>query len=403
MLPEGLLEKLIIKNDTKIVYLILDGVGGLSLEGKEGTELQVAHKPNMDKLAEKSICGLLDPIDPGITPGSGPSHFSLFGYDPLGSNIGRGILEASGIDFPLTSKDVVARINFATIDREGRIIDRRAGRITTSDNERICAKLRDNIKLKPNIEFFVEPVKEHRAVLAFRGEGLEGDIEDTDPQKVGLFPLKPKAINHESETTAKLVSDFLSQARSILADEKKANMILLRGFAKHRVYPSMEKRFGLKSLAIATYPMYKGIARLLGMAVIPSLITIEDEFKALKEQYNNYDFFYLHIKQTDSRGEDGDFDAKVKVIEEVDEFLPRITELNPDVLVVTGDHSTPARLAGHSWHPLPVILNSKFCRVDQVTRFDEISCIQGGLGRQPSYNLMTIALANAGRLSKFGA
>ncbi|MDY6856907.1 MAG: 2,3-bisphosphoglycerate-independent phosphoglycerate mutase [Thermodesulfobacteriota bacterium] len=403
MLPEGLLEKLIIKNDTKIVYLILDGVGGLSLEGKKGTELQVAHKPNLDKLAEKSICGLLDPIAPGITPGSGPSHFSLFGYDPLESNIGRGILEASGIDFPLTSKDVVARINYATIDTEGRIIDRRAGRITTSDNKRICAKLRDNIDFKHNIDVFIEPVKEHRAVLAFRGEGLHGDIEDTDPQKVGLYPLEPKAIKHESETTAKLVSDFLSQVRSILADEKKANMILLRGFAKHRVYPSMEERFGLKSAAIATYPMYKGIARLLGMAVIPSLTVIEDEFNALKKQYNNYDFFYIHIKQTDSKGEDGDFDAKVKVIEEVDEFLPRITELNPDVLIVTGDHSTPAKWGGHSWHPLPVILHSRFCRVDQVTRFDEISCIQGGLGRQPSYDLMTIALANAGRLSKFGA
>ena len=402
MLSPDLLEKLVIKNDTKIVYLILDGVGGLEVEGKGGTELQVAHTPNLDELAKNSICGLLDPVAPGITPGSGPSHFALFGYDPFESNIGRGILEASGIAFPLTPRDVVARINYATIDKEGRIIDRRAGRITTSENNRICAKLRENIRLG-NTGVFVEPVKEYRAVLVLRGDGLEGDIEDTDPQKVGLFPLEPKANNSESETTAKLVSDFLSQAKSILADEKKANMILLRGFARHRVYPSLETRFGLKSLAIATYPMYKGIARLLGMTVLPSLEDINDEFKALKDQYNNYDFFYLHIKQTDSRGEDGDFDAKVKVIEDVDGLLPQITELNPDVLVVTGDHSTPAKWGGHSWHPLPVILNSKFCRVDQVTRFDEISCIQGGLGRQPTVNLMTIVLANAGRLGKFGA
>ncbi|MBI4618603.1 MAG: 2,3-bisphosphoglycerate-independent phosphoglycerate mutase [Desulfobacterales bacterium] len=402
MLLPGLLEKLVIKNDTKIVYLILDGVGGLEVEGKGGTELQVAHTPNLDELAKNSICGLLDPIAPGITPGSGPSHFALFGYDPFESNIGRGILEASGIAFPLTPRDVVARINYATIDKEGRVIDRRAGRITTSENNRICAKLRENAKLG-NTEVLVEPVKEHRAVLVLRGDGLEGDIEDTDPQKVGLFPLEPKANNPESKATANLASDFLSQAKSILADEKKANMILLRGFAKHRAYPSLEMRFGLKSLAIATYPMYKGIARLLGMTVLPSLEGIEDEFKALKDQYNNYDFFYLHIKHTDSRGEDGDFDAKVKVIEEVDGFLPQITELNPDVLVVTGDHSTPAKWGGHSWHTLPVILNSKFCRVDQVTKFDEISCIQGGLGRQPTVNLMTIILANAGRLAKFGA
>ena len=402
MLSPGLLEKLVIKNDTKIVYLILDGIGGLEVEGKGGTELQVAHTPNLDELAKNSICGLLDPIAPGITPGSGPSHFALFGYDPFESNIGRGILEASGIAFPLTSLDVVARINYATIDKEGRIIDRRAGRITTSDNQRICGKLRENVKLGKT-EIFVEPVKEHRAVLVLRGNYLEGDIEDTDPQKVGLFPLEPKANNPGSEATAKLVSDFLSQAKSILADEKKANMILLRGFARHRDYPSLETRFGLKSLAIATYPMYKGIARLLGMTVLPSMESIQDEFNALKDQYNHYDFFYLHIKQTDSRGEDGDFDAKVKVIEEVDGFLPQITELNPDVLVVTGDHSTPAKWGGHSWHPLPVILNSKFCRVDQVTRFDEISCIQGGVGHQPTVNLMTIALANAGRLTKFGA
>ncbi|MFA4910977.1 MAG: 2,3-bisphosphoglycerate-independent phosphoglycerate mutase [Desulfobacteria bacterium] len=402
MLSPDLLEKLVIKNDTKIVYLILDGVGGLEVEGKGGTELQVAHTPNLDELAKNSICGLLDPVAPGITPGSGPSHFALFGYDPFESNIGRGILEASGIAFPLTPRDVVARINYATIDKEGRIIDRRAGRITTSENNRICAKLRENIRLG-NTGVFVEPVKEYRAVLVLRGDGLEGDIEDTDPQKVGLFPLEPKANNPESKATAKLVSDFLSQAKSILADEKKANMILLRGFARHRVYPSLETRFGLKSLAIATYPMYKGIARLLGMTVLPSLEDINDEFKALKDQYNNYDFFYLHIKQTDSRGEDGDFDAKVKVIEDVDGLLHQITELNPDVLVVTGDHSTPAKWGGHSWHPLPVILNSRFCRVDQVTRFDEISCIQGGLGRQPTVNLMTIVLANAGRLGKFGA
>ncbi|MFH1626023.1 MAG: 2,3-bisphosphoglycerate-independent phosphoglycerate mutase [Pseudomonadota bacterium] len=403
MLPNGMLEKLVIKNDTKIVYLILDGVGGLEVEEKGGTELQVAHTPNLDKLAENSICGLLDPVAPGITPGSGPSHFSLFGYNPLESNIGRGILEAAGIDFPLTPRDVVARINYATIDKEGKVIDRRAGRLPTSENERISAKLRENIQCGPNVECFVEPVKEHRAVLAFRGDGLEGDIEDTDPQRVGSLPLEPKANNPESEATARLVSDFLIQAKSILADEKKANMLLLRGFAKHRDYPSLEMRFGLRSVAIATYPMYKGIARLLGMSVLPSLESIEDELRALKDQYNNYDFFYLHIKQTDSRGEDGDFDGKVKVIEEVDGLLPRVTELKPDVLVVTGDHSTPAKWGAHSWHPLPVILNSRFCRVDGVKRFDEISCIQGGLGRQPTVNLMAIALANAGRLAKFGA
>ncbi|MDY7031210.1 MAG: 2,3-bisphosphoglycerate-independent phosphoglycerate mutase [Thermodesulfobacteriota bacterium] len=403
MLPKGLLEKLIVKNNSKIVYLIMDGIGGLPMEGKGGTELEVARTPNLDRLAKDSVCGLLDPISPGITPGSGPAHFAIFGYDPLESNIGRGILEASGIDFPLTPKDVVARINYATIDNEGKIIDRRAGRISSSENQRICAKLRDNINLGSDVEVFVEPVKEHRAVLAFRGDRLEGDIEDTDPQNVGLFPLEPRACNPESEATAQLFSHFLSQAKSILADEKKANMVLLRGIAKHRAYPSMETRFGLRSLAIASYPMYKGIARLLGMTILPSLESIKDEFQGLKEHYTDYDFFFMHIKQTDSRGEDSDFDAKVKVIEEVDDFLPQIEELNPEVLVVTGDHSTPAKMGSHSWHPLPVLLKSQFCRVDQVTKFDEKSCIHGGLGRHPSVDLMTMVLANAGRLIKFGA
>lgn len=398
------IDELVIENDSKIIYLIMDGLGGLSMEGKEGTELQVAKIPHLDALAENSICGLLDPIAPGITPGSGPSHFALFGYDPLENNIGRGILEAAGIEFPLTSKDIVARINYATINSEGIITDRRAGRISSEENNRICAKLEKQIDLGSGFVVRVKPVKEHRAVFVIRSDHLqEGDIEDTDPQREGLAPLPPKALNPQSEETVKCVESFLKQSSKILSDEPKANAILLRGFARHRVYRSLQERFKLKSLAIATYPMYKGIARLLGMEVLDGLVALDDQIEALKEYYTQYDFFYLHVKQTDSRGEDGDFDAKVKVIEEVDQIVPRIIKLKPDVLVVTGDHSTPAELKSHSWHTLPVLINSRFARVDQVKKFDEVGCAQGGLGRIATIHLMSLSLAHALRLAKYGA
>jgi len=398
----SVVDSLIEKNESKIVFLIFDGLGGLPMEGGRGTELQVAKKPRLDELAARSICGLLDPLSPGLTPGSGPAHFALFGYDPFEYNIGRGILEAAGIDFPITDGDVLARINYATVDKNGVIIDRRAGRIDTKENERICKKLQENIRLS-NVEIMVEPVKEHRAVLVIRGDNLHGDIEDTDPQREGHAPLKPRAMNKESEATARLVEDFIKKAQEVLSDEKKANALLLRGFSKHRGYPSMKERYGLNAFSIATYPMYRGITRLLGFTVCTEAATIEDEFKALRENYGKYDFFYLHIKQTDSRGEDGDFDGKVEVIEKVDKLIPSVTSLNPDVLVVTGDHSTPAKLKAHSWHPLPVLLCSNYCRPDEVKTFDEISCIHGGLGRMESVHLMTVALSNAGRLAKFGA
>lgn len=399
----NVLKDLVVPGSAKIVFLIMDGLGGIQMEGKGGTELQAARTPNLDRLAEISSCGLMDPIGPGITPGSGPAHFALFGYDPFVYNIGRGILEATGIDFPLTEQDVVARMNFATVDAAGRVVDRRAGRIPTETNVRICRKLTEELRAGEGVRVIVEPVKEHRAILVLRGEGLRGEIEDTDPGREGVAPPPPKAAIPEAEKTAAVVREIVAQAGRILAGEPKANMVLLRGFAKHTRYPSMKERYGLNPLAIATYPMYRGISRLLGMRVLAEINTLGEEFQALADQFPHFDFFYIHVKQTDSRGEDGDFDAKVAVIEEVDRYLPRVTALGPDVLVVTGDHSTPAKLAGHSWHPLPLILHSPYCLVDGVKKFDEVSCIGGALGRMRAVELMPLALANARRLSKFGA
>jgi 2,3-bisphosphoglycerate-independent phosphoglycerate mutase len=402
MNPE-LIDGLIVKNETKIVFLVMDGLGGLP-DAKTGlTELEAARTPNLDDLAKRSTCGLLDPIGYGITPGSGPAHLALFGYDPIKNNVGRGLLEAAGINFPMTENDLLIRINFATMDERGRIIDRRAGRIDTGTNQKICKKLQKYIHLNANVKIFVEPVKEHRALLVIRGKNLRDELEETDPQKPGHKPLPPKALIPEAKATEEILTSFLEKAQDVLSDEKKANMLLLRGYAKYRRFPSMEERFGLNALAIAGYPMYRGIARLLGMAVDESTATLEDEIRTLQQQYANFDFFFLHVKPTDSRGEDGNFTGKVKVIEQVDAVISRILELKPDVLVVTGDHSTPAAMASHSWHPVPVVLSAHTCRPDTVEHFGERYCIYGGLGRIPMVHLMGLALAHAGRLEKFGA
>ena len=402
-MDNSILDQLVIENDNKIVFLIMDGLGGLQAPGKAGTELQAANCPNLDQLAKESVCGLLDPILPGVTPGSGPAHFALFGYHPIKFNIGRGVLSAAGVEFNLTGRDLAARVNFCTLDKNGNVVDRRAGRIATEINAALCEKIKQQINIPAGYEFFIQPEKEHRAVFVLRGDGLDDSISDTDSQKTGVPPLDPKPTSKEAERSAALVKDLLDQIKQILADEHPANMILLRGFAKHRKYKTLSERFKLKSLAIANYPMYRGVSTLVGMDLNPITKDMPTQIDALEQKFADYNFFFVHIKYTDSRGEDGDFDAKVKVIEEVDQLIPRIRNLNPDVFVVTGDHSTPALLANHSWHPVPVLLHAKTARVDLVEKFDDISCISGGIGRQPALHLMGLALAHAQRMVKFGA
>jgi 2,3-bisphosphoglycerate-independent phosphoglycerate mutase len=402
MHPE-LIDTLVVKNQSKIIFLIMDGLGGLPRPGGHETELETARTPNLDALAKKSVCGLLDPVGYGITPGSGPAHFALFGYDPVKNNIGRGILEGAGIDFPMTEKDLLVRINFATVDKNGLVVDRRAGRIDNETNKRVCRKLQENIRLGAGVNVIFASVKEHRALLVLRGDGLREEIAETDPQQTGVLSIPPQALIPAAEPTAALFSEIVDQVRKVLSDEARANMILLRGYARYRRYPSLQERFGLNALAIANYPMYRGIARLLGMDIALPTDSINAEMDALQENYAKYDFFFVHVKPTDSRGEDGNFEAKVKVIEEVDTLIPLVTGLQPDVLVVTGDHSTPAVLASHSWHPVPVLLAAETCRPDRVERFGERDCSRGGLGRIPMVYLMGLALAHAKRLKKFGA
>ena len=396
-----LTRQLHVKNNTKIVMYVADGLGGLPQEPGGFTELETANTPNLDALAKAGICGGSIPVVPGITPGSGPGHLALFGYDPLQYRIGRGALEATGIGFVLQDGDVAVRANFCMLDSDGNIIDRRAGRIATEQSAPLAVKLRD-VKI-PGVEVFVEPVKEHRFVVVFRGVGLKGHVHDTDPQITGVPPFAPVAGNAESHKTAEVALEFIRQARELLRGEPKANCLTLRGFSSKPVLPSYEEVYGLRAAAIAVYPMYKGLARLVGMEIVGNAHTLAEQMRVLEQHWDKYDFFFIHFKYSDSTGEDGDFAAKVARIEEFDAAVPGITALKPDVLIVTGDHSTPSMLRSHSWHPVPTLLSARFCRTDGCQRFVESECLRGGLGQFEAKYLMTLALANAGRLGKYGA
>ncbi len=396
-----LTRQLHVKNDSKIVMLVADGLGGLPQEPGGLTELETAHTPNLDALAKQGVCGSSIPVKPGIAPGSGPGHLGLFGYDPIKFLIGRGALEATGIGFQLVEGDVAIRCNFCTVDASGNITDRRAGRIPTEESAPLAVKLRQ--VAIPGVEVFVEPVKEHRFVVVFRGKGLGGNVADTDPQATGVPPLAPRATAADSEKTAEVAAEFVRQAREFLADQPKANCCTLRGVSPKPNPPNYEEVYGLRAAAIAVYPMYKGLAQLVGMDIIGQAQTLEEQMEVLELNWDKYDFFFIHFKYTDSTGEDGNFDAKVKKTEEVDTCVPRIMALGPDVFICTGDHSTPAMLASHSWHPVPTLLVAKNCRTDPCEKFGEAECLRGGLGQFEAKYLMPLALANAGRLGKFGA
>jgi 2,3-bisphosphoglycerate-independent phosphoglycerate mutase len=386
---------------SKIVLLVMDGVGGLPHPETDKTELESARKPNLNAIAKDSLCGLIDPVSSGITPGSAPGHLAIFGYDPVRYEIGRGVVEALGIDFELKPDDIAARGNFCTVDERGVITDRRAGRLATEKNTELCRAL-GGIRVK-GADISVLSVKEHRFVLILQGEGLSPHLSESDPQQTGVAPRKIQALSPQGERTAEIANKFVSEASRLLRGESPANMILLRGFSRRPDIPSMPEIYKLMPAAIAAYPMYRGLARLVGMEVLPGNENMKDQLDSLRRHYADYDFFFLHFKRTDAGGEDGDFRAKVKAIEELDDVLPDLLSLNPDVLIVTGDHSTPATLAMHSWHPVPFMLKSRWCRADDVAEFSERACLTGGLGRFPATDIMPLAMANALKLDKFGA
>ncbi len=395
---------LVQNNATRIVLVVLDGLGGLPVNGK--SELETAHTPNLDALARTAACGLHVPVALGITPGSGPGHLSLFGYDPVEFQIGRGILEALGLGMEIRKTDVALRCNYATIEN-GIIRDRRAGRIPSDQSRLLTGRLQAAISRIGDAEVSFAPGMEHRFAVRFRfPDSLPPDaalINDTDPQKEGLKPLPPVGETASARRTAQVAEALISQVSGVLKDEKKANYALLRGFSVMPHLLTFTEANGLRALAVAVYPMYRGIARLIGMEAPEVGGDVADEIAFMKTRFNDYDFFFLHVKKVDSYGEDGNFEEKKKRIEEFDVLLPRILELGPDVLIITGDHSTPALMKGHSWHPVPVLLKSPYVFGGLCGGFSERECFRGELGIFPTTSLMPLALANAGRLKKFGA
>ena len=388
------------KTSTKMVLLVADGLGGLAHPDTGKSELETANIPNLDALAQKSACGVTTPVLPGVTPGSGPGHLALFGYDPLKHQIGRGALEALGIEVDLQPGDVATRGNFCLVDSEGLLVDRRAGRIPTEFSAPICERL-DRIQI-PGVQLDVFSVQDYRFVLRLRGEGLSELVTETDPQVTGAKALEVKAIKPEAQKTADIVNEFVKQAAQLMAEEERANMLLLRGFAQLPSLPAMGEVYRLDPAAIAAYPMYRGLATVAGMNVIPTGKNFAAEMDTLRANWDKHDFFFIHYKPADAAGENGDFDAKVRCLEELDPFIPNILELGPDVLMVAGDHSTPAIMAAHSWHPVPFMLHSKLTKGEGVPTFDERACALGSIGSIPATSVMVMGLSHAGKMTKFG-
>ncbi len=385
---------------SKIVLLVADGLGGLPHPDTRKSELETAHIPNLNGLAQRSACGLTTPVEVGVAPGSGPGHLALFGYNPLKYLIGRGALEALGIGAELLPGDVAARGNFCTVDDEGLLTDRRAGRIRTELSAPLCQRL-DSIEI-PGVQVDVMPVQDYRFVLRLRGEGLSEAVEETDPQREGLPPRPARALEAAGERTAEVVQEFVSQAGRLLSEEQPANMVLLRGWAQLPNLPEFGRVYHLNPAAIAAYPMYRGLASVANMRIIPTGMTFGDEVDTLHANWDDHDFFFIHYKPADAAGEDGDFDGKVKCLEELDKHIPRILDLEPDVLMVAGDHSTPAVMASHSWHPVPFMLHSQLTLGEGVDGFNERACAQGSIGRIPAETIMLLALSHAGKLGKYG-
>ena len=405
------LKPLLEKNNSKILLVVLDGLGGLPVREDGKTELELANTPNLDSLAYRSACGLHIPVDYGITPGSGPGHLGLFGYDPIKYQIGRGILEALGLDMEVTDRDIAIRGNFATVEYKNGtpiVVDRRAGRIPTEENQRIVKKITEKVKEIDGVKVFIKSGREHRVAIVLRfPEPLppgSDEVNDTDPQETGVPPLKAEGKNPNAQRVAEVINKLVEKIAEIIKEEPKANYLLLRGVSQKPKIEHFEDKYGLKAAAIAVYPMYKGLAKLVGMAEEnPEGETIADEIEKLKEVWDKYDFFFLHVKKTDSYGEDGNVEGKVKVLEEFDKELPKILELKPDVLIITGDHSTPCKVKGHSWHPVPLLIHSPYVLGRTSRAFTERECLKGELGILPAYKIMQLALANALRLKKYGA
>lgn len=400
-----LLERLSRPDDSKLVLLVLDGVGDLRTGAQPRTPLEVAETPNLDALAAAGSTGRIVPVEAGITPGSGPGHLALFGYDPRKPevDIGRGVLEALGADMEIRAGDVTARGNFASADESGHVTDRRAGRISTEECRRLVETLREAVPDDLGVEIHLQAGEGHRFVLLLRGPELSAELADTDPQETGVPPKPVRTLDPEAERTAETVRRLIRAFEEALADEERANRVLLRGFSSLPDLPSLEELYGIRCGAFAGYPLYRGVAAACGMEKLPCGKSLGEILDRVEESWDRFDYLFLHVKKTDRAGEDGSLEDKVSALEETDRELPRLLDLEPDVLAVTGDHSTPVPMKSHSWHPVPLILVAETAFVDPVDRYDEVAVTGGHLGTFPSRHLLALMLAHGGRLAKFGA
>ena len=404
---DTLYSELTLKTKSKLVLLVLDGLGDLAV-AQNGfmTPLEAAVTPNLDAIAKTGAQGRMIPVAPGITPGSGPGHLALFGYDPLEFQVGRGVIEALGLGLELQAGDVAARANFCTLDAKGIVTDRRAGRIETEVCEELCELLASKVKKVGDAEVIIKAGKGHRFVVIFRGPGLEGPLTDADPHHEGAPIPVVEPVDAKSAKAIKaagLIKEFYKLALPVIAHKNPANGFLMRGIAHQPHIPTFEQRYQLKPGCIAVYPMYKGLAQLVGMTKLEGPQTIAQQFERYIKEYDNYDYFFIHYKYTDMYGEDGNFEAKKKAIEELDAALPILMKKKPDVLAITGDHSTPCPMKGHSWHPQPVLLTSKCSGWDKLDRFTETGANTGSFGVFEAKFLMRLMQANAGMFDKFGA
>lgn len=406
---DEILKECLVENEKKILLLVLDGLGDTG--SSEGTPLERAITPHLDELTKKSALGLLYPIGPGITPGSGPAHLALFGYDPVKNLIGRGVLEAVGAGMKVTDRDIAIRGNFCTVERVGKeliVKDRRAGRISTQENKRLIDKLSGKIKKIDGVEIIFKTVMEHRFCILLRFpekvNNLHAMLTENDPQAVEKNVLPVKALHSKSKKTERIIQKLLLKVEEILMDEKVANYVLLRGYSTIPDITPFPEKYKLRAAGIAVYPMYRGLASLAGMEILELAgDSIEDEVVALKKNFNRFNFFFLHIKKTDSFGEDGNEEGKRKIIEEFDSLLPEILSLKFEVIAITGDHSTPFPMRGHSWHPVPLLIHSPYVIGRINSRFTERECLKGELGFIKSTELIFLLLAHSLKLKKFGA
>jgi len=404
------------KSKAKALLLICDGLGDRpSIEGK--TPLQAANTPYLDEISKEGINGLMDTISPGIVPGSDTAHLAILGYDPYKYYPGRGVFEALGADMELCEGDVAFRANFATVDDKMRIIDRRAGRKGSKDLAEALNGLEiDHTKIK------FTNTTEHRCALVLKGENLSKAVSDVDTHEAGSEVKKcvPLEEGEKELKTANIVNEFVSQSYDILNEhpvnkerrergELPANIILLRGAGSYGEVSAMKDRFGFGAACIAGASLYKGVAKYLGMVVVPvegatgiADTNLNNKAEATLHALEKHDFVFLHVKATDSMGHDGDFEGKKYMISRIDkELVARIKDVDA-YITVTADHSTPVSIKRHSSDPVPIVIKGEGVRKDGITKFDEVSAASGGLGRIRGVDLMPILSDFMGFYTMFG-